>query len=106
MPNFSEQYLQWSAKNLQGAFPHTEGSSSEANIQAVVRFGTIKEAEWPYESQPWTAENDPDCDGEDGMPTKCYTNGEPPASVEDALKFKLPARRFIKSRTSFSLTVK
>lgn len=97
--DFSEQYLQWAVKNLDGAFANTGGSSSDANLRTTVEFGTIKEAEWPYESSPWTAANDPECDGEEGLPTKCYTNGEPPATVEAARKFKLPASRWINNNS-------
>lgn len=98
--DFSEQYLQWAVKNLDGAFANTGGSSSDANLRTTVRFGTVKEAEWPYESAPWTDVNDPECTGdEDGRPTKCYTNGEPPASVEQARKFKLPSSRWINNNS-------
>jgi hypothetical protein len=97
--DFSEQYLQWAVKNLDGAFANTGGSSSDANLRTTVRFGTVKEAEWPYESAPWTAANDPECDGEEGLPTKCYTNGEPPDSVKDARKFKLPSSRWINNNS-------
>ncbi|MBA3391977.1 MAG: proprotein convertase P-domain-containing protein [Deltaproteobacteria bacterium] len=97
--DFSEQYLQWAVKNLDGAFANTGGSSSDANLRTTVQFGTIAEAEWPYESSPWTAANDPECEGEEGLPTKCYTNGEPPASVDAARKFKLPSSRWINNNS-------
>ncbi len=97
--DFSEQYLQWAAKNLQRSFRNTEGSSSDANLQTVVRFGTVAEAAWPYESAPWTAANDPECNGGTSLPTKCYTNGEPPQSATAAPKFKLPSSRWINTNS-------
>lgn len=97
--DFSEQYLQWAAKNLSRGFPNTEGSSSEVNIRTVVNFGTVKEAEWPYESFKWTTANDPACTDGENLPTKCYTNGEPPASVAQARKYKLPSSRWINTNS-------
>ncbi|MBS1119971.1 MAG: Serine protease, subtilase family, partial [Deltaproteobacteria bacterium] len=97
--DFSEQYLQWAAKNLEGEFPHTDGSSSNANLATVVNFGTVQEADWAYESAPWTAANDAECTGGENLPTKCYTNGEPPASIAQARKFKLPSSRFINTNS-------
>lgn len=97
--DFSEQYLQWAAKNLGGNFKNTEGSSSDANLRTVVQFGTIKESDWAYESFPWTASNDPACTGGENLPTKCYTNGEPPASVATAVKYKLPTTRWINTNS-------
>ena len=97
--DFSEQYLQWAAKNLNGSFKNTEGSSSDANLRTVVKFGTIKEADWAYESAPWTAANDAECTGGENLPTKCYTNGEPPASVAAAVKFKLPQTRWVNTNS-------
>lgn len=92
--DFSEQYLQWAAKKLQGAFTYTEGSSADANMQAVVKFGTVREPEWRYEPSPWTTANDPACTGE-SRPVRCYTNGEPPAEVAQATKYKVPSSRWI-----------
>ena len=97
--DFSEQYLQWAVKNQLGRFPNTEGSSSDANIQTVVRFGTVKEAAWPYETFPWTASNDPECGEGENKPTKCYTNGEPPQTAIDAPKYKLPSMRWINTNS-------
>jgi hypothetical protein len=97
--DFSEQYLQWAAKNLGGGFPHTEGSSSNINLSTVVEFGTVKEAEWAYESFPWSSADDAECTGGENLPTKCYTNGEPPASVEQAEKFDLPSSRWINTNS-------
>jgi proprotein convertase P-domain-containing protein/papain like protease len=98
--NFSEQYLQWAAKNLGHGFPNSEGSSSDINLRTVVNFGTVLESEWAYESFPWTTANDSACTGgEDGLPTKCYTNGEPPANVPQAQKFQLPSSRWINTNS-------
>ncbi|HEY5933722.1 MAG TPA: proprotein convertase P-domain-containing protein [Kofleriaceae bacterium] len=87
--DFSEQYMQWSSKVQGGSFPNSEGSTSNANLDAAARFGTVKESAWPYESSPWSEANDPACTGE-SRPTKCYTNGEPPDSAKNAMKFKVP----------------
>ena len=97
--DFSEQYLQWASKNLQGAFRNTEGGTSEANLRTIITYGTVKEAVWPYESQPWTAANDPACTGGENLPTKCYTNGEPPAAAATAQKYKIPSSRWINTNS-------
>lgn len=94
MPDFSEQYLQWSVKTEVGAFTNTEGSSSQQNLQAINRFGIVEESAWPYQSQPWDTSDDPACTGE-GQPVRCYTNGEPPASAQSAERFTLPRGRWI-----------
>jgi len=95
--DFSEQYLQWSVKNQVGAFANTEGSDGGSNLEAVVSYGTVEESAWPYETFPWSAANDPACNGGENLPTKGYTNGEPPASATSAHKFKLPSKRWISS---------
>lgn len=97
--DFSEQHMQWSVKNQVGAFRYTEGSNVDSNLKSVVQFGTIKEADWPYESSPWTSADDPDCDGGENLPTKCYTNGEPPQRALDAQKYKLPSSRWINTNS-------
>ena len=98
--DFSEQYLQWAAKSLPGgSFRNTEGSTSELNLRQTVTHGTVKEAAWPFESAPWNASNDAACTGGDNLPTKCYTNGEPPASVAQAPKFKLPSTRYVNTNS-------
>jgi hypothetical protein len=96
--DFSEQYLQWAAKSLNGSFKNTEGSSADANLETMVRYGTVKEDAWRYESYPWTSANDPACVG-DNRPTRCYTNGEPPQSAIDAQKYKLPQKRWINTNS-------
>ena len=97
--DFSEQYLQWSAKVQQGSFPNTEGSSSDSNLQAVAKFGTVKEAAWAYESAPWNSTNDAACAGGENQPTKCYTNGEPPDTAKNGQKFKVPSTRWINTNS-------
>ena len=94
-PDFSEQYMQWSVKNEVGAFRNTEGSSGDDNLESVVDYGTVVESAWPYESSPWTSANDAACTGGENLPTKCYTNGEPPQSARDAQKYKLPSKRWV-----------
>lgn len=96
VPNFSEQYLQWGVKNLVKAFPNTSGSSDSSNLRTIVMHGIPVEGAWPYESLPWTAANDPACtDQESGHPTVCYTNGNPPEAAKTAMKYKLPASRYV-----------
>ncbi len=57
-PDFSEQYLQWSAKFEVGSFPNTSGSNANSNLRAINRFGIVDEQAWPYESQPWKSGDD------------------------------------------------
>jgi hypothetical protein len=99
-PDFSEQYLQWSAKVEARTFTSTEGSNNESNLRAINRFGIVAENDWRYESLPWSESNDPACvSGQENLPTRCYTNGEPPASARAATKYKLPAGRFVNNRS-------
>ena len=93
-PDFSEQYMQWAVKNLDKSFPDSEGSDAGSNLETVVQFGTVAEAAWPYDINPWSTANDPACTGT-SQPTKCWTNGEPPASVATAQKYKLPSSRWL-----------
>jgi hypothetical protein len=94
-PDFSEQYLQWSAKFEVNSFPTSSGSNDFYNLQAINRFGIVDEATWPYESDQWGTFDDPECDGEDDQPTRCYTNGHPTDEVKAAPKFDLPPGRFL-----------
>jgi hypothetical protein len=98
--DFSEQYMQWSVKNQVGAYRNSEGSNGDSNLDSVVDYGTVKEADWPYESTPWNASNDAACTGGDNLPTKCYTNGEPPASAVDGVKYRLPSNRWLNTTTN------
>lgn len=95
-PDFSEQYLQWSVKNEVKAFTTTSGSSDYYNLQAISKYGIVDEATWAYQPNPWTEADDPACKGSgDGLPTKCYTNGEPTPMMKAATKYKLPAGRWV-----------
>ena len=96
-PDFSEQYLQWSAKFEVGSFPNTSGSNASSNLQAIQRFGIVEEVVWPYEGSEWGASDDPAC-GEENKPTRCYTNGEPTEEISAAKKWHLPENRFISTR--------
>ncbi len=102
-PDFSEQFLQWSSKSLGGSFPNTSGSSGNANLTAINRFGVPEESAWPYEGRKWTASNDPDCDrsgDSKNLPTKCHTNGDPSQMTLDAKRFFLPRREYVSNFTS------
>ncbi len=93
-PDFSEQYLQWSVKTQVGAFPNSAGSNARNNLTAINRYGIVEERYWPYESRQWSSSDDPECTGEK-MPTKCYTNGDPPPEALEAEKFHLPRGRWL-----------
>ena len=100
VPDFSEQFLQWSVKKEVGAFLNTEGSSARDNLAAISRFGIVDEPTWPYQSSPWSASNDARCTGEEETrPVECFTNGNPPESALAATRFKLPAGRYVNSGT-------
>jgi C1A family cysteine protease len=98
-PDFSEQYLNWSVKVQYGAYPNVEGSNNADNIKAVSQYGVVEEALWPYNPDPWTAANDPACANngseDQQLPTRCWTQGDPPAEAVAAPKFKIPAGRFL-----------
>ncbi len=99
-PQFSEQYLQWSAKFEVGSFPNSSGSNANFNLQAISDYGIVAEESWPYESSPWGTSDDPECGGEESeRPTRCFTNGEPPEEALQAPKYKLPRGRWISTRT-------
>jgi subtilisin-like proprotein convertase family protein len=97
-PDFSEQFLQWSAKVEAKTFEHDGGSNAESNLRAINRYGIVTETDWPYETRPWSTTNDPTCTGEE-QPTICYTNGNPPEAALAATRWKLPAGRYVNSRT-------
>ena len=95
-PDFSEQYLQWSVKVQVGAFPTTSGSSDYYNLKAISQYGIVTEDKWPYETTQWDTSKDPRCTGTgSGLPTVCYTNGNPPAAATSATKYKLPTGRYV-----------
>jgi subtilisin-like proprotein convertase family protein len=94
MPDFSEQFLQWSSKVELGQFRNTDGSNPNANLQAINRFGVVEEALWPYETRAWSSSDDEACTGDD-QPVRCYTNGEPPEAALAAQRFTLPRGQWI-----------
>ena len=98
LPDFSEQFLQWSVKAELGRFKTTFGSNGSANLSAINRFGVVTEDIMPYESSAWSSIHDERCGGEkDKRPIVCYTNGEPSDDIKDASRFTLPASRWISS---------
>lgn len=97
-PDFSEQYLQWSVKFEEGSFPSSSGSNAASNLDAINRYGIPDETAWPYEPYQWSESDDPECKG-DSMPTRCYTNGEPPDAAKQAKKYNLPAGRYVSTRS-------
>jgi hypothetical protein len=93
--DFSEQYMQWAAKSVIGSFTGTEGSNAESNLRAASQHGIVREALWPYQSRPWSATDDAACTGGENLPTRCYTNGEPPPAAVDGEKYTLPRGRWL-----------
>jgi subtilisin-like proprotein convertase family protein len=98
-PDFSEQFLQWSAKVEVKSFLTTDGSNADSNLSAISRFGVVEESAWPYEGRPWTSTNDARCVDKD-KPVLCYTNGDPSESTLAARRFKLPPGRWVSSRVN------
>src|SRR6185369_4410143 len=47
MPDFSEQYLQWSTKVELGEFADSEASSNQSNLRAIAHFGIVEESLYP-----------------------------------------------------------
>lgn len=99
-PDFSEQYLQWSAKFEVGSFPDSSGSNNYYNLRAISQYGIVTEDVEPYETFQWDERNDPDCKSvvegsDDGLPTKCYTNGDPSPEALAAPKYRLPTARYL-----------
>lgn len=101
-PDFSEQFLQWSAKVELGAFRNTGGSSAGRNLEAINRYGIVDEATMPYESKPWTASNNPDCGKDEAeRPVECHTNGHPADEIkEEGRRWYLPRSRWVSSRVN------
>lgn len=93
-PDFSEQFLQWSAKVEVGAYTDTDGSNPRQNVEAINRYGIVTEASYPYETRAWSTADDPRCTGE-GRPTLCYTNGNPSESVLAERRWALPRGRYV-----------
>ena len=96
-PDFSEQFLQWSTKVESGAFPHTSGSNARTNLDNLRRYGTVMEADAPYQSSDWGVSDDPRCTGDEAtQPTECFTNGTPSAAALAATRWFVPSGgRFI-----------
>jgi C1A family cysteine protease len=98
-PSFSEQYLQWSVKVQLGVLPNAEGSNIADNVNAINQFGIVTEDLDPYNGKEWTAANDPQCvpDGTETqqLPTKCWTQGDPPTTAQNGTKFFLPGGNFL-----------
>jgi hypothetical protein len=98
---FSPEYLQWLVKKQAGLDSHVEGSTGGANMAAIAQYGVVVDEVDPYQKKPWGPAQDPACvqdaDGNlpDGLPTQCYTNGEPPPAALSAQKFFLPAGHWI-----------
>ncbi len=96
-PDFSEQFLQWSAKVELGSFRTSGGSNASSNLRAINQYGIVTEEDEPYQSQPWGTSDDEACTGDD-RPTRCYTNGDPSDSALEAKRWKLPRGRYVNSR--------
>jgi C1A family cysteine protease len=98
-PSFSEQYLQWAVKSQLMSLPMSEGSNINDNVEAIHQFGIVTEDLDPYNGFEWTAANDPDCkpDGTEtqSLPTKCWTQGDPPDAAKTGTKYFLPEGEFI-----------
>ncbi len=97
-PDFSEQYLQWSAKEQVRSFRNTSGSNARSNLQAISQYGIVLEGDDPYETNQWGPSDDAECEG-DEMPTKCYTNGSPDETAMAARKWKLPRGRWLNTNS-------
>ncbi|MEZ4399855.1 MAG: proprotein convertase P-domain-containing protein [Kofleriaceae bacterium] len=97
--DFSEQYMQWSAKEQVRSFRTTEGSNAQSNLQAASDYGIVVEALWRYQSSPWNTSNDPACTGGENLPVQCYTNGAPPEAAVAGQKFKLPRGRYLNTNS-------
>src|SRR5688572_14806485 len=99
-PDFSEQFLQWSTKVESGQFTWTGGSNTGVNLRTIADHGIVSEADWPYESSPWTAANDPECGKPEAeQPVRCFTNGDPPDSALAAARYKLPRGRWLNTNS-------
>lgn len=99
--DFSEQYLQWSAKVQVGGHPTSGGSSAKVNLDAITRFGIVLEEDLPYNPNAWgEAEG---CGDIDSLPnaekTRCYTQGDPSDEVMAKKKWKLDRSSYQSSRT-------
>lgn len=84
-PDFSEQYVQWLAKTQSDIDATYMASSPNTVLDVLHAHGAPVESAWPYEESPWSEANDAACVGviesTQNLPTYCYTNGDPPASI-------------------------
>lgn len=94
-PDFSEQWLQWSTKVELGIFRNTAGSNAGRNLDAIQRFGVPFESVWPYEASQWGQSQDAECAGEENLPTRCYTNGDPSEAQRAERRWTLPRGRYV-----------
>lgn len=97
-PDFSEHFLQWSAKAELKSYTNTEGSNADRNIEAIQRFGIVEESVAPYQTSKWSSSNDARCNGSKEQPVVCFTNGDPTAAQLEAKRFKLPAGRWVSNK--------
>lgn len=98
MPDFSEQFLQWSSKVEGGHFPNTSGSNARSNLNTLARYGTVLERFAPYNPTKWDEDDDEACTGDD-RPTRCFTQGDPSEEALMAQRFRIPRGRWISNRT-------
>ena len=93
-PDFSEQFLQYSAKLEAGHFPKSGGSSGRSNLDALNRFGVVTEEVLPYEGKGWGTTQDAACTGDD-RPTYCHTNGTPEDEILNSPRYRLPRSKYV-----------
>ena len=98
-PDFSEQFLQYSAKIEAGHFKQSGGSSGRSNLDALNRFGVVTEEVSPYETSGWGTAQNAECTGDD-RPTICYTNGEPTDEVLNSPRYRLPRSEYVSTYTN------
>jgi C1A family cysteine protease len=102
-PDFSEQYLQWSVKKQLGSFADSEGSDNQDNVAALAQFGGVEESVWPYNGNEWGPSDDADCNpnGSESqtLPTKCWTQGEPPAAAASATRYRLAQGSWLSTKS-------
>lgn len=94
--DFSEQYLQWSAKVQVGGHPTSGGSSAKVNLDAIVRYGIVLEEVLPYNTRAW---GEAEGCGKDTKETRCFTQGDPSDEVRAAQKYTLDSSSYQSSRT-------
>lgn len=98
-PSFSEQYLQWAVKSQLMSLPNSEGSNINDNVEAIHQFGIVTSDLDPYRGTEWGSADDPDCspDGTETqqLPSKCWTQGDPPPAAVSGKKYFLPEGEFI-----------